>query len=439
MPTPAPASPAPTYDTAPDSAPSPARRTPDLSAPDLSADVVIVGGGLIGGSLAVALAGYGVTSVVVDGGDPAALVAAEADGRWSALALACQRMLEGIGVWADLAPAAQPILDIRVRDGDSRAFLHYWQRDAGGPMGHMVENRALRWILLERMDALQDRGLLTLCAPARLTDLSRDARGVTATLSDGRRIGARLVVGADGRGSQVRRSAGIGLATRDYGQTAVVLTVAHARPHRGCAVEHFRKGGPFAILPLPGDRSCLVWTERTELARGLLSLPEDLFQLELEAAMGPDLGAVRPEGPAFSYPLSLQHATRYTDTRLVLVGDAAHGMHPVAGQGMNYGLRDVAVLTEILVAAHRLGQDVGLAPGLADYARLRRHDNALILAVTDGLVRLFSNEIPPLAAARRLGLSAVDRLPPVKGLFMRHAMGTTLFGPMPRLMAGEAL
>lgn len=415
----------------------PSATGPVTGSADKVADVLIVGGGLVGGTLACALAEKGVSVVVIDGEDPEALLAAGYDGRCSAIALACQRLLATIGLWDLLGGESQPILDIRVVDGGSPLFLHYAQAEAQGPMGYMVENRLLRQAILTRLGRLP---AATLLAPARMTALRRDLDGVSATLSDGQTVRARLVVGADGRRSQVRESAGIGIRTLGYGQTAIVLTVEHERPHRGCAVEHFLPAGPFAILPMPGNRSSLVWTERSDLVSGLLALPAERFQAELERRFGDHLGWVRPVGPRFSYPLTLQAANRYVDRRLALVGDAAHGMHPVAGQGMNYGLRDVAVLAERLVVAQRLGLDPGAPALLAEYEALRRPDNLLMLAITDALVRLFSNDIAPVALARRLGIGAVERMGPLKRLFMRHAMGTLKLGPPPpRLMRGVPL
>jgi 2-octaprenyl-6-methoxyphenol hydroxylase len=399
-------------------------------------DVLIVGGGLVGGTLACALARHGIEVAVIDGTDPKALLAAEYDGRCSAIALACQKVLDAVGLWDLMADETQPIRDIRVADGQSPLFLHYWEEDAGGPMGYMAENRSLRKAILKMLPTLPSA---TLLAPARLATLDRAADGVTAVLEDGQEIRARLVLACDGRRSQVREMAGIGVKTLGYGQTAIVLTVEHEKPHDGCAVEHFLPAGPFAILPMPKNTSSLVWTEKDHLVAGILALPDDLFQAELELRFGDFLGKVKPVGPRFSYPLTLQFADRYVDTRLALVGDAAHGMHPVAGQGMNYGLRDVAVITEILVNAARLGTDLGTSTLLADYQALRRYDNLLMLGITDVLVRLFSNDVKPLALARRLGLAAVDKMTPLKKLFMSHAMGTVNLGPTPKLMKGESL
>jgi 2-octaprenyl-6-methoxyphenol hydroxylase len=235
----------------------------------------------------------------------------------------------------------------------------------------------------------------------------------------------------------VRRAAGIEITSWDYGQTAIVCTVAHEKPHHDTAQEHFLPAGPFAILPLTGNRSSIVWTEKAHLAGPILAQDDAGFMRELASRFGDYLGGLTLEGPRFSYPLSFQLAQSYTAQRLALIGDAAHGMHPVAGQGMNMGLRDVAALAELLVDAKRLGQDLGDGQILARYERWRRFDNLLMMGLTDSLVRLFSNDVAPVRLARDLGMAAVDRLPPLKRFFMRHAMG--LVGELPRLLKGEAL
>jgi 2-octaprenyl-6-methoxyphenol hydroxylase len=250
-------------------------------------------------------------------------------------------------------------------------------------------------------------------------------------------VRADLVVAADGRNSMLRRDAGIRTASWRYGQTGIVCTVEHERPHRGIAQERFLPAGPFAILPLTGNRSSLVWTERADLAPAMLALDEADFTGEVATRFGDHLRTLRVVGPRWSYPLALLHAERYVDRRLALVGDAAHVMHPIAGQGLNLGLRDVAALAEVLTDTRRLGLDLGTAPVLAGYQRWRRVDAVTLLAVTDGLNRLFSNDLAPVRLARDLGLAAVNRLPPVKRFFMRHARGTV--GKLPRLLQGDAL
>jgi 2-octaprenyl-6-methoxyphenol hydroxylase len=397
-------------------------------------DLVIVGGGLVGLTLGIATAGAGLRTAVIDREDPATATAAAFDGRVSAIAHASMRLLQMTGIWRHVAES-QPILDIRVSDGDSTLFLHYDHRDLGDePFGHMVENRLMRLALYARAAELP---ALALLAPAQVASVERGPGRVELALADGRRFHAPLLVAADGRGSPLREAAGIRTIAWDYAQTGIVCTVAHERPHRGVAHERFLPAGPFAILPMTGNRSSLVWTERAALAPALLALPGPEFLAELEQRFGDHLGRLEVVGPRWGYPLSLHLAERYGDHRLVLVGDAAHGIHPIAGQGLNLGLRDVATLAEVLVDAARLGLDLGAADVRARYERWRRVDNVVLAAVTDGLNRLFSNDLAPVRLARDLGLAAVNALPPLKRLFMRHAMGT--LGELPRLLRGAAL
>ncbi|MBB4286555.1 UbiH/UbiF/VisC/COQ6 family ubiquinone biosynthesis hydroxylase [Roseospira goensis] len=404
----------------------------------LTADVLVIGGGLVGGTLACGLAQHGISVLIAEREDPADWMNNAYDGRASAVALGCQKVLEALGIWRHMGSACQPIEDIRIADSDAPLFMHYHRHEAGNePMGYMAENQITRRAIQNRLSELDHA---TLLAPVEVTALDRGPAGVTATLADGRTVRARLAVAADGRRSPTRAAAGIRTHGWDYDQGAIVLTVEHELPHGGTAIEHFLPGGPFATLPLTGNRSSIVWSERKDWIPDLMALPEDRFKAEFMARFGDHFGDVRFVGPRFSYPLSLQVAERYTDQRLALVGDAAHGMHPVAGQGMNYGLRDVAVLVEALVRAQRLGLDLGAADILRRYERLRSVDNAIMLAATDGIVRLFSNDIGPLRLARTAGLAVVDRLGPIKKLFMRHAMGTVgIVGGVPRLMQGRAL
>jgi len=403
-------------------------------------EVLVVGGGLAGMTLACALAGAGVATVAVDAAPRDDRLDEGYDGRASAIAWGSAQVFRGIGLWPDLKPDAGPILDIRVADGTvpdgpSMLFLHYDHREVGDrPFGYMIENRALRRALFRHADALP---ALRHLAPARLVRLERGTAGIEAELADGTRIAARLAVGADGRASPVRKSAGIGVSRLPYDQTAIVCTVAHEREHDGIAVEYFLPSGPFAMLPMTGRRMNIVWTEKSELAPGLLALDEEAFLAELRRRFGDWLGGLSLTGPRFSYPLGLQHAARYTDLRLALVGDAAHAIHPIAGQGLNLGLRDVAALAESVVDARRLGLDIGGADVLRRYERWRRFDSMLLTLVTDGLNRLFSNDVPPLRLARGLGLAAVGRVPPLKRFFMRHAMGVV--GELPRLVKGDGL
>lgn len=406
---------------------------------DIQADVVVVGAGMVGGALAVALAGAGIRVALIDRADPRALTSEGRDGRASAIALGSQRALSGIGVW-DHVGAAEPILDIRVTDADAPGFLHYDHRelgengDAAPGFGHIVENTILRRAIWARARDLPALGVF---APAELAALERGRDAVTARLADGRQIVAALAVSAEGRDARLRREAGIAVTEWTYPQTGIVCTVGHERPHGGLAHEHFLASGPFASLPMTGNRSSIVWTERTALAPAALALDDDAFSAELQRRFGDWLGRVRVEGGRWSYPLGLMHAERYIDHRLALVGDAAHLIHPIAGQGLNLGLRDVAALAETIVDARRLGIDIGLSATLERYQRWRRVDNLTLIAVTDGLNRLFSTDFAPVALARRIGMAAVENMPGLKRLFMRHAMGTV--GELPRLVAGQML
>ena len=400
----------------------------------LRTDVVIVGGGMAGLSLACAFGGAGLDCVVIDREDPATAVDAAFDGRVSALAHATCQMFKGLGIWAHVSEA-QPILDIRVSDGDSLLFLHYDHRDLGDePFGHMVENRVTRLALLARIAELPTVRLL---APAGVTDVRRDAARSEVHLADGTVISAPLCVGADGRNSPLRQSAGIKCAAWSYHQVGIVCTVHHELPHGGVAQERFLPAGPFAILPMTGNRSSLVWTERADLAPAMMALDEAAFTAEMASRFGDYLGALEVVGPRWSYPLALHLAERYTDRRLALVGDAAHGIHPIAGQGLNLGLRDVAALAEVIVDTARLGLDIGDAVPLERYQRWRRFDALLLAAVTDSLNRLFSNDIEPIRLARDLGLAAVNRMGPLKRVFMSHARGTV--GQLPKLLQGQSL
>ena len=399
-------------------------------------ELLVAGGGLNGLLLAIACAGAGLEVAVVDRQDPAAVLDDRYDGRTTAIAFGSKLVLQGVGLWPLVADEAQPILEIRVADDNAPLFLHYDHRDlgTGEPLGYIVENRALRRALFSRT---KDLPTLRLLAPRTLGPVTADGSGAVATLADGARVHARLVAAADGKDSPLRRAAGIRAVEWRYRQTGIVVTVAHERPHAGIAVEHFLPAGPFAILPMTGNRSSIVWTENAALAPHLMTLPEAEFAAELAARFGDFLGAIEPVGPRWSYPLSLMQAETYIAHRLALIGEAAHVIHPIAGQGLNVGIRDCAALAEAIVDARRLGLDIGDDAVLDRYQRWRRLDAVLLAGVTDGLNRLFSNRVAPVKLARDLGLAAVNRLPPLKRLLMRHAMGT--LGDRPRLARGEPL
>jgi 2-octaprenyl-6-methoxyphenol hydroxylase len=398
-------------------------------------ELIVVGGGLVGLTLAIACAEAGIEVAVIDREDPATMLAEPFDGRTTAIAHGSQKVLAGIGLWPLVAAEAEPILEIRVADSGSPLFLHYDHHDIGdNPLGYIVENRVLRRALMTRAAQL---GTLRHLAPLAVERVEREISGATAYLADGRRLRGELVAACDGRGSPLRRAAGIETMEWRYPQISIVCTVRHALPHRGVAVEHFLPAGPFAILPMTANRSSIVWTERADLAPRLLALDDASFAAELGRRFGDFLGALEIVGPRFSYALSLLHAERYAAPRLALVGDAAHVIHPIAGQGLNLGIRDVAALAELVVDARRLGLDIADAGALERYERWRRFDNLMLAAVTDGLNRLFSNGVPPLKLARDVGLAMVDRVPPLKRFLMRHAMGVV--GDLPRLVRGERL
>jgi 2-octaprenyl-6-methoxyphenol hydroxylase len=399
-------------------------------------EMLIAGGGLIGLLLGTACAGSGLEVAIVDPADPIAVLDDDFDGRCSAIAYGSFRVLAALGLWPEIGPSAEAISEIRVADDEAPLFLHYDHRQlrSGAPLGYVVENRVLRRVLIERARSLPS---LSFLAPGSVGSVDTSDFAAVAAVTDGRRVTTRLVAAADGKESRLRRAAGIPTVEWRYRQTAIVTTVRHEHSHGGIAVEHFLPAGPFAILPMTGNRSSIVWTERAELAARLIALPDKEFGAELAARFGDFLGAVEPVGPRWTYSLGLMLAERYVARRLALVGEAAHLIHPIAGQGLNLGIRDVAALAELVIDTRRLGLDIGDGAVLGCYQRWRRFDTLLLAAVTDGLNRLFSNSIAPVQLARDLGFAAVHRLPPLKGLLMRHAMG--LVGDLPRLVRGEPL
>ena len=406
----------------------------------IDVDALIAGGGLVGLSLAIALARAGLAVAVVDREVPRVAASDGFDGRASAIAWGSRQVLAGIGVWERVDALAAPIREIRVSDGDSPLFLHYDHREIGEhPLGAIVENRHLRRALHATLAATPGA---TLLAPAAIASLEPAAGGVRALLAEGGAIRAPLAIACDGRRSALREAAGIRTLEWSYPQTGIVTSIRHELPHCGIAHERFLPAGPFAVLPLVdgedgAHRSSIVWTEREALAPAMLALDDSAFAAEMQARFGDALGRIEVAGPRWAYPLALLQAERYVAARLALAGDAAHAIHPIAGQGLNLGLRDVAALAECIVDAARLGLDIGTGDVLARYERWRRVDNLLLMAATDGLNRLFSNEVAPVKLARDLGLAAVDALAPVKRFFMRHAMGVV--GDLPRLSRGLPL
>ena len=393
-------------------------------------EILILGGGLVGLTLALALDAHGVRTVVVDPADPATTLSDTFDGRASAIASASWRMLEAIGLAEKLAPFGCKIRRIEVRDGLSTDALDF--TPAHDALGTMVENRILRRVLREAALAAEH---IDLRMPARAMSVTRGAAGVVATLDDGQTISADLLVAAEGRNSPTRGAAGLRTANWKYESAAIISAFDHSLPHDNVAHEIFYPQGPFALLPmLPGNRSALVWTVDAKDAAGVMALSDHAFAVEAQKRTGDILGDLSAAAPRSTYPLGFHHAATIVGERLALVGDAAHGIHPIAGQGLNLGFRDVAALTEVLVEGMRIGLDFGDAQQLARYQGWRSIDTLSVSVATDGLNRLFAVRGRPARAVRRFGLAAVQRIAPLKSMFMAEARGES--GAVPKLLQG---
>jgi 2-octaprenyl-6-methoxyphenol hydroxylase len=408
------------------------------------ADILIAGAALNGLAAAVALAGpralRPLDILILDQTDPTGFARDGFDGRASAITASSRRMLEALGVWDAVAPHAEPMRDIIVTDSKlgaaaRPALLHFGEEDHGGEASaYMVENRHLYGALL---DAALASPSTRLTGDRRISSYGFGPGLARVTTALGDEVKASLLVAADGRASPARQAAGIETYGWSYDQSGIVTTVAHERPHHGRAEEHFLPSGPFAILPLPQDRSSLVWTERSEEARRIMALDDRNFLAELQHRFGGHLGALTIAGARHAYPLSMQIARSFIGERLALIGDAAHVIHPIAGLGFNLGLRDVAALAESITDAVKLGLDPGSASVLENYARWRLFDTVMTAVATDGLTRLFSNDNPALRAIRDLGLRAAGSAGALRGFFMREAAGET--GHLPKLLRGEAI
>jgi 2-octaprenyl-6-methoxyphenol hydroxylase len=397
---------------------------------ETSVDLCILGAGPVGGSLACRLAEGGARVLVIDRSPLSPMEHPDFDGRAYAIAAGSRPLLEAAGLWGALPFQPCAIEQIRISDGKpgrpaSPLFLHFDHRELGeGPFGWMVEARGLRIALNRRLNA---GGGVILAAPAEAR-IDRDEAGALIALATGERYRAKLIVAAEGRESPSRRAAGIPTIRYPYRQSGIVCAIAHEKPHNNTALEHFLPGGPFAQLPLCPTGgvphvSAIVFTEAARVAAALAGLEAPAFTREVARRLGDHLGAIRLLGRRWHYPLSALLATRYVDRRLALVGDAAHGIHPIAGQGFNLGLRDAGALGDLVLAALAAGEDPGDAGLLARYQRRRRPDNLAMLAATDALDRLFSTDNPLLRRARDIGIATVHRLPPAKRFFMRRAMG----------------
>ncbi|MBE7184448.1 MAG: ubiquinone biosynthesis hydroxylase [Methylobacterium mesophilicum] len=413
-----------------------------VSALPSQVDILVAGGNYVGMATALSLAQArpNLAVVVVD---QAPKGAHARDGRASAIAAAACRMLKSLGVWDAIAPEAQPITEMIVTDSRRTdpirpVFLTFdGAVGPGEPFAHMVPNGPMNGALRARAEEAGVRFI----DGVGVDSFSTGEAGVSVRLADGHAVQARLLVAADGVKSRLRDQAGIRTVRWDYGQSGIVCTVRHSRPHEGRAEEHFLPAGPFAILPLKedekGHRSSIVWTEKTNEADRLVAADELLFEVELEERFGLKLGEIRVEGKARAWPLSLTLARDFVKPRFALVGDAAHGIHPIAGQGLNLGFKDAAALAEVIVEADRRGQDIGALDVLETYQRWRRWDTFQLGATTDVLNRVFSNDFGPLRTLRDVGLGLVDRMPRVKEFFIGQAAG--LAADAPRLLRGERI
>jgi 2-octaprenyl-6-methoxyphenol hydroxylase len=404
-------------------------------------DVAISGASFAGQALALSLAqalGRDIRIALIDRAPPAP--APVSDARCSALSAASRHLLQAIGVWTAVADVAQPVTSIEITDSSLGAgvrpvLLTYDNRSADGePATHIVPNAPLLAALAE---AVARTPQITLIAPAAATGYVRKEAGLGLELSGAAAIDCALLVAADGRNSPLREAAGIKVVGWDYPQTGIVTIVRHERPHDGRAVQHFLPAGPFAILPLTGNRACITWTEGADEARRILALDDQGFLAEVERRFGGKLGSVALDGARQSWPLGMHLARGYVAERFALIGDAAHGVHPLAGQGLNIALRDVAALAEVVAESMRLGFDAGHGEALLRYQRWRRFDSALSAATFDALNRLFASDNALLRSGRELGLSLVDRTPLLKRFFVTEAAGLT--GDLPRLLKGEAV
>ena len=403
-------------------------------------DIIIVGGGLNGPALGLALADAGQTVAIIDALPAQAREQDTFDGRSYALALASQKMLAAIGIWGAVGDHAQPMLEIKVSDGRAGegpspfilGFVHAEIEE--GPMGYMVEDRYLRVAFLE---ALENHPKVTHLSGETVVAQDIEPNGATVTLASGRTLRGKVLIGADGRKSGTAERAGISRTGWDYGQTALVCAIGHERPHNGIAHQFFMPPGPLAILPLPGNRSSIVWSETHDMAARINAMDDAEYMDTLRPRFGDFLGDIELAGVRFSYPLNLTLANAFVKPRLALIGDAAHGVHPIAGQGLNLGLRDVGALAEVLVDAARRGEDIGAINVLERYQTWRRWDTATLAAATDGFNKLFSNDNPILRGVRDLGMGVVNAMPNLRRRFIREAAG--LNGDLPRLMLGRPL
>lgn len=406
----------------------------------IKTSVLIIGGGLSGLALAGVLGEAGLDVTCIDRDPPASQLAQKYDGRTTAISYASHKVLQAAGAWDKMMPDCEAILDIRVADGNSPLYLHFASETDGNgtPFGWIVENRLMRKVLFENTARLKKH--VRHIAPAEIKKFIRDESSVGIVLKDGTKITAPLMVGADGRMSATREWLGIDVKKTDYKQSAIVCNVVHELDHENVAVEHFRAAGPFAILPMTRSdageyRSSVVWTEHGKDAGTALKLPPKEFDRRLQELFGPHLGRVRHVSPPMAYPLQLMHAKKYIGPRVALMAEAAHVVHPIAGQGLNLSMRDVAALSELIVDHLKLGLDIGSPALLNSYEQWRRSDTILMAFMTDALNRLFSNNLKSVGVVRGFGLGIVEKIPVLKRYFASQAMGFS--GIQPRILRGN--
>ncbi|MFT5159605.1 MAG: 2-octaprenyl-6-methoxyphenol hydroxylase [Paracoccaceae bacterium] len=408
---------------------------PILNSMDFDTDIAIVGGGLNGPILALALAQAGISTTVIDALTTKVRKNANFDGRSYAVALTSKRLLNNIGLWADIEDNAQPMLEIKVSDGragegPSPFFMHFDHGEIeDGPMGYMVQDRYLRRTL---MDAIASNPNITHLSGQTVVSQEQAGGGVSVTLASGKVISARALIGCDGRGSGTAQRAGIKRIGWGYGQTALVCAIEHEKPHNGIAHQFFMPAGPLAILPLTGNRSSIVWSETEANATAFNALSDEEYLTMLRPRFGDFLGEISLAGARYSYPLALSMTDRLVTDRVALVGDAAHGLHPIAGQGLNAGMRDIAALVQIISEAQKRGEDYGSLAVLKRYEEWRRFDNTALALATDAFNKLFSNDNPVVRLGRDLGMGLINAMPSLRRGFIREAAG--LSGDLPDLM-----
>ena len=402
---------------------------------EVDSDIIIVGGGLNGSLMAIAAANIGFSTIVLDSKDNEARIENRFDGRSYALALSSVRLLKNLNIFKDIIDKSQPILDIKILDGKlvqgpSQFSLHFDNNEIhDGPMGQMVEDRFIRKALFTKINKNEQ---IDYKFNSKVTEHKKQSGYISVTLDNGKKLNTKLLVGADGKNSELANRAEIKKSGWKYNQSALVCAIEHEADHNGVAWQYFMPSGPLAVLPMTGKRSCIVWTEQNANAKAINLFDETRYTKILAARLGNFLGKFKIIGDRHTYPLELSIADQFIDERLALIGDAAHSVHPIAGQGLNAGFKDIAVLAHIIQDAHNRGEDLGSLGVLKRYEEWRRFDSAQLAYSTDLFNKLFSNENEALRLARNIGLKLLDSIPVAKRNIIKEAAGIT--GELPRLM-----